>query len=86
MLVSALSISVFRAANIIHIPSAYHVTLSAAINCLISLQDYHLSRLLGFSVYLPVCPFTALPTLWTAAFGFLPSVLATITVVVYVIW
>ena len=50
------------------------------------LQDYQLSRLLGFSVYLPICPFTALPALWTTAFGFLPSVLATTTVVIYIIW
>ena len=50
------------------------------------LQDFHLSRVLGFSVYLPICPFTTLPALWTAAFALLPCLLAILTVIVYIIW
>ena len=50
------------------------------------LQDFHMSRMLGFSVYLPICPFTTLPALWTAVFGLLPCVLAILTVIVYIIW
>ena len=55
-------------------------------NILLCLQDFHLSRVLGFSVYLPICPFTTLPALWTAVFGLLPCVLAILTVIVYIIW
>ena len=50
------------------------------------LQDFHLSRFLGSSVYLPLCPFTQLPVLWTAAFGLLFPVLAVLTITVYILW
>lgn len=47
--------------------------------------DYHLSRIFGFNLYLPLCPYPGYDALSTATYGFMLSSFAFATVVVYVI-
>ncbi len=49
------------------------------------LQDFHLSRLLA-SFYLFLCPLPAHSAYVTAFYGFILSIIAGLTIIVYVIW
>lgn len=50
-----------------------------------NLQDYHLSRVLGSGLYLPVCPKPGLSALYTAIYGLLFSLLAISILLIYII-
>ncbi len=47
--------------------------------------DFHLSRVFGFSFYLPLCPYPGYSALGTAAYGLVLSLLAIATLVIYII-
>ena len=47
--------------------------------------DFHLSRVFGFSFYLPLCPYPGYSALGTAAYGLILSLLAIATLVIYII-
>ena len=49
------------------------------------MQDFHLSRLFGSGLYLPLCPLPATNALFMTSYGLVLPVLAIITIFVYII-
>ena len=49
------------------------------------MQDYHLSRVFGSGLYLPLCPAPGFPALYTAIYGLLFSLLAIAILLIYII-
>jgi hypothetical protein len=54
-------------------------------HALIITQDYHLSRVFGSGLYLPLCPAPGFPALYTAIYGLLFSLLAIAILLIYII-
>ena len=52
---------------------------------MIILQDYHLSRVFGSGLYLPLCPTPGFSALYTAVYGLLFSLLAIAILLIYII-
>ncbi len=51
----------------------------------LSPQDFHLSRVFGSGLYLPLCPLPATNALFVTSYGLVLPVLAIITIFVYII-
>ena len=49
------------------------------------IQDWHLSRLFGFSLHLFLCPYPGYDALVTAGYGFIIPLLSTLAIVIYII-